>query len=211
MPTASKNTTAVFGGKGVSNDIGSATSDGEINLEISLPVAKAASAWVKTDSDTAACNLTAGHGIVTGKVDVYWTGGSRYGVDCTVSTNALALDLGSGDAYPATANATVVIAQQVTITFNLVSTALKFLALVNKNISDTTGKVSADIQTSAPASLVRYLLPYEKVAGGLAAIVDVANGDTNPISGTAATIRASNSSITYAATLLAYALYDATP
>ena len=76
---------------------------------IALAAGKAASDWVKTDANTAACNLTAGHGYTTGKMDVYWTGGMRYDVDVTVTVNALALDGGSGTDFPATATATVVV------------------------------------------------------------------------------------------------------
>lgn len=212
MPTANKNITASFGGSGFSNDLGVASGDGESNNVVTLPVGKLATDWVKTDADTAACNLAASHGIVTGKVDVYFAAGSRYGVDCVVSTNALTLDGGTGTDFPASAAVDVVISQQVTITFPVVYSVLKFMAIVFSNTSDTAALGSADIQTSAPASIVRYTLVHNKIATGLSRIFDVANGDANPLgTSTAATIRASNSSTTYAATLNAYALTDVTP
>ena len=212
MPSATKNITASFGGKGFSNDLGSASGDGEQNLAVTLPVGKLASAWVKTDADTAACNLAASHGIVTGKVDVYFAAGSRYGVDAIVTVNAIALDGGTGTDFPASAAVDVVIAQQVTITFPVVYSVLKYLALVLSNTSDTAAKGSADIQTSGPASIVRYTLTTDKTSGGLSRIFDVSGGDTNPLStSTSATIRASQNSTTYAATLYAYALTDVTP
>jgi hypothetical protein len=86
-------------------------------VDIALAAGKAASAWVKTDADTAACNLTAGHGYTNGKCDVYWATGVRYDVDMVVSTNALALDGGAGDNFPESAEANVVVCkpQQINV------------------------------------------------------------------------------------------------
>lgn len=80
---------------------------GDSNTEIPLAAGKAASDWVKTDADTAACNLAPGHGYSTGKMDVFWDVGMRYDVDVTVTGDALALDGGVGDDFPATAEDTV--------------------------------------------------------------------------------------------------------
>jgi hypothetical protein len=82
---------------------------GDGQTQIPLAAGKAATDWVKTDANTAACNLTAGHGYVSGKADVYWTGGMRYDVDMVVTVNALALDGGVGDDFPANGNLTVVV------------------------------------------------------------------------------------------------------
>jgi hypothetical protein len=79
-------------------------SEGIEPVDITLPAAKAVTAWVKTDANTAAGNLPAGHGFTDGKFDVYWTGGKRYGMDATIVTNALTLDGGAGviSRHPAT-------------------------------------------------------------------------------------------------------------
>ena len=86
---------------------------------ITLVVGEPATSWVKTDADTAACNIGAGHGWGNGAhvVDVYWDVGTRYGVDINVTTNALALDGGAGTDFPANAEDTcvVVIQQQVNV------------------------------------------------------------------------------------------------
>jgi hypothetical protein len=78
-------------------------------VDIPLLAGKAVTDWVKTDANTAAGNLTAGHGYSSGKVDVYWTGGMRYDVDMIVTVNAIALDGGSGTDFPANGNTTVVV------------------------------------------------------------------------------------------------------
>ena len=67
----------------------------------------AVTAWVKTSASAATCNLPSGSGLVSGKFDVFWSGGNRYGVTGTVVGNVLTLSGGSGTAFPASGNATV--------------------------------------------------------------------------------------------------------
>jgi hypothetical protein len=200
MPTASKEESIVVNGIPFGSVL-SETEDGGGNREITLPVGKAATDWVKTDADTAACNLAASHGIVTGKVDVWWDAGCRYGVDCTVTVNALALDGGAGDDFPASAEDTCVVTQQVEIDFpvdgdNLVAIAIECNQAAN-----------LDFQESDDTSV--YVLSLEADATWSWFL---SSGNTNNLAGDpAAKILASNSSATTAATLkIAYA-YDSTP
>lgn len=79
---------------------------------VTLTQPSAVTSWVKTDANTAAGDVAAGSPVATGKVDVWWSGGMRYGVDCTRTTNSLALDGGTGTDFPASANTTVVVANQ---------------------------------------------------------------------------------------------------
>jgi len=81
-------------------------------VDTTVPAAKAVTDWVKTDANTADGNLVAGHGWTDGKFDVFWDGGGRYGLDGTIVTNALTLDGGEGDDFPASGNATVVVCPQ---------------------------------------------------------------------------------------------------
>lgn len=74
-----------------------------------IPAAKAVSAWVKTDANTADGTLANGHGLASGKVDVFWDAGYRYGVDATIAGNAIGLDGGAGDDFPESADTTVVV------------------------------------------------------------------------------------------------------
>jgi hypothetical protein len=68
----------------------------------------------RTDNDTGIAALSAGHGILTGdKVDVFWTGGRRYGMTATVSGNSVTVDLGAGDILPALNTALIVCKRQV--------------------------------------------------------------------------------------------------
>ena len=52
--------------------------------------------------------LTAGHTVVDGTVDVYWTAGKRYGCTANVAENSATLTGGAGDALPTGATAVVV-------------------------------------------------------------------------------------------------------
>lgn len=109
MATGILTIVAAIGGKTLQKTI-TETFDHPNNYEeIPLAAGQAATAWVKTDANTAACNLTAGHGYTDGKCDVYWTDGMRYDVDMVVSTNALALDGGSGTDFPESAAADVIV------------------------------------------------------------------------------------------------------
>lgn len=66
-----------------------------------LSAGKASADWAKTDADTGTATMSTGHGLTTGKVDVYWDGGARYNVDATVTDDSIALDGGDGDDFPA--------------------------------------------------------------------------------------------------------------
>lgn len=176
--------------------------------EVEMEAAKALSAWVKTDANTAAGNLPGGHGYTDGKFDVYWTGGKRVDVDGTISTNALSLDGGSGDDFPASANTTVVACKQVTINTAIDGDAIKIAAL------------SLEYTDSSAASRGRLL--FEDAAGddiasvdlvGNAPIVyDVEGGAVNPFTGDPITVcRASHESTSLAATLKIASLEDSTP
>lgn len=95
------------------------TAHGNNSFSAPLTPAKALSSWVKTDANTAAGNLAGGHGLATGVFDVYWTsggGGMRRDVDVTITTNACALDGGTGDDFPASADSTVVLAPRTLLT-----------------------------------------------------------------------------------------------
>ena len=63
------------------------TNEGTGTKEVALPIAKAGTLTTRTEDDTGEATLGAGHGITTGAiVDIYWSGGRRYGV--TVGTVA---------------------------------------------------------------------------------------------------------------------------
>lgn len=117
------------------------TADGTIGINPTVNTAKALSSWVKSSATEAAGNLAGGHGWASGKCDVYWTGGRRYDVDATIAVDAVALAAGSGDDYPATANATVVLAKHQQVNQLIDGDLLEFLAICfNSTTSASTAR-----------------------------------------------------------------------
>lgn len=199
--------TVSLGGVSIQKTI-NRTGDHANAYEVTLPVAWPVSAWVKTDLDTAAGNLAGGHGQTTGVYDVYWTGGARYGVNVTVTTNALALDGGTGTDFPATADATVVVCKQVSI-----STAID---------GDNVALLACSLEYVDPAATSRGRILFEDaalddiatltLAANAPLVYDVTGGATNVFTGDPITSgKASHNNTAYAATLKLLSLEDSTP
>lgn len=202
-----------LGGQSFSNagQDNSVAYDHDNNYIITLPKGKLVTAWVKTDANTAACNLPASHGYSTGKFDVFWTGGRRYGVDGTVTVNALALDGGAGTDFPASASADVVVTQQVVIALSLDGDNIEIIGVFLKCDSDDTAVGHLQCQDASNDVITNLDL----AAGGVSKMANVYNiygGDTNPFTGDPITQGfASNGSSTYDAELYILAGMDATP
>ena len=181
------------------------------SYEVVLPAAKACTAFVKTDNDTAACNLPAGHGYSNGNFDVYWqlAGADyvRYGVPGTISTNALSLDGGAGDSFPASGT-TVVVCKQVQINTAIDGDALKIVAISLEYADSASAKVGhADLQDSGPASI--EAIPLK---ANVPLVYDVEGGASNVFSGNPIVVtQASHNDTTNTATLKIVALTDSTP
>ncbi len=72
-----------------------------VNALRSAPIAKTGTLSTRTDDNTGVVTMTAGHGFATSdKIDLYWAGGRRCGMDATVAVNAVTLDGGTGDPLP---------------------------------------------------------------------------------------------------------------
>ena len=86
----------------IAGNVSKAATVGIEPIDTVLPVGQAGTLTTRTDNDTGVATLSTGHGIIsTDKVDVFWTGGSRYNMTATVATNAVTVDGGSGDNLPA--------------------------------------------------------------------------------------------------------------
>lgn len=94
--------TGVLGGLVFGNSNQSVvTAEAEQTRVPTVAQAKSGVLSTRTDDNTGIATLSGGHGVQSGdRVDVYWTGGSRRGMDATVSTNAVTVDGGNGDALP---------------------------------------------------------------------------------------------------------------
>jgi len=113
MSQASINVVANVLGQTVPVQI-SRAQDGAGQWSPTVAAGKASTSWTKTDNDTGTAALATGHGIVTSdKVDVFWSGGRRYGMTAAVSGDNVTVDLGAGDSLPASGTAVVVVKRQV--------------------------------------------------------------------------------------------------
>ena len=187
------------------------TADDPIGLEVTLLAGKPVTAWVKTDANTAACNFAAGHGQTDGLFDVYWSGGYRYGVTGTITTNALALDGGTGTDFPASATENIVVCKQ---------------QIINKAIDgDNVAIIGFAIDVAASTGYGSRLTFFDALTGGGSAvgsgillapnaplIIDVTGGSTNLLTGSPIlSLTASNGDATYAAMLKIQGVQDVTP
>lgn len=174
--------------------------------QVTLPAGKTVTAWVKTDANTAACDLPSGHGYTDGKFDVYWTGGMRYGVDGTITTNALALDGGTGTDFPASATTGVVCTKQVSINTVIDGDASNIIAVIAEYADQSSTDVAhVDMQDGGAATIEQIDL-----AANAPFVVDIEGGATNLFTGNVIEVtKASNGSATAAATLKIVSLEDA--
>lgn len=184
------------------------TGDHANAYEVTLPVAWSLSSWVKTDADTAAGNLPSGHGQTSGTYDVYWTGGKLIGATGTVTGDALALDLGTGDAYPSTGNTTVVVCKQVTVNAAIDGDAISILAVSLEYVDPASTAVGyLDLKDSGAATIEAINL-----AANAPLTYDITGGATNVFTGNPITVaKCSHNNTTYAATLKLLSLEDSTP
>jgi hypothetical protein len=198
---------ANIGGVSINKQI-TRTADSQASWEVTLPAGKDVTAWVKTDANTAACNLPSGHGYTDGNFDVYWSGGVRYGVPGTISTNALSLDGGTGTDFPASATSGVVVTKQVAVNVAIDGDNAKLFILsleLASQTATTQGHVvfedSADDDIYALTLVANIPVPF-----------DLESGIANPITGDPITeCLATNGSSTAAATLKIGVLQDSTP
>ena len=173
---------------------------GDANTQIPLTAGKAATDWVKTDADTAACNLAEGHGYSTGKMDVFWTGGCRYDVDVTVTVNALALDGGVGDDFPASATTTVVVTTPQQINTAIDGDNVQML-VINSTVTASVYFEDADGDSIAQFDLVANT-PYTWTQS---------SGAANPLTGDPITVCYASNGTTTAGVLTILSLEDSTP
>src|SRR5262245_45411998 len=119
---------------------------GETNAETTLNAAVAGTLTTRTSNTDGTITLPAGHGLVTGTFDVYFTNGIRRGVTGTVTTNSMAITLGTGDNLPA-ANASVNVSAPVVLDFDTTAATIVLAAVAQQRRANVT------FQTVAPAAI----------------------------------------------------------
>lgn len=106
MPSVNLNSSSSVYGK-TFQEQRTVTADGAVIKDPTLAAAKTGTLTTRTDDNTGTLTMAGGHGITTGqRLDVYWSGGARYGMTVgTVATNSVPIDGGGGDVLPAAATA----------------------------------------------------------------------------------------------------------
>ncbi len=101
MANATINVVASLAGQTVPVSV-SRQDDGTSLWTPTVAAAQAATGWTQTDASDGVAAMPDGHGIQTGdKIDVFWTGGRRYGMAATVAGDNVTLAGGGGDNLPA--------------------------------------------------------------------------------------------------------------
>lgn len=183
--SAQENRSFSFPGYSFNNQQAAVAFAGAVIVEkalAALVAAQTGTLTTRTDNDTGVATLTTGHGIVNGKVDVYWATGVRYGMDATVATNAVTVDGGAGDNLPDQDTAcTVVIPTAVEVNFD--GDTLEIIGIFYRNASDTGAKAHISLTDAGTAIIKEQDLVHETANGGLDAIWNIEAGDTNVFTG----------------------------
>lgn len=112
MATASVNSTVTTVGKSFVSRR-TVTADGNVTKDPTLAAAKEGALTTRTSDSVGTLTMDAGHGLVTGRIDIFWSGGARYGVTGTVTVNSIAITGGGGDVLPADETDVTVMAPQL--------------------------------------------------------------------------------------------------
>lgn len=187
------------------------TNSGPIGLEDSLAAAKTGQLTTRTNDTSGELTMAASHGITTGQViDVYWSGGVRYGVTVgTVATNAVPISGGSGDNLPANMTAVTAVVQK-SINLSIDGDNADIVAIVLETI-DKSLRTAAHVQfrDSADAEIAEIDL-----VANVPQVWDIAGGANNPFTGNPITnLKASQANVTTTETytLKIVGVQDASP
>ena len=198
MPTGNESYSATIAGISI-NGTRSRTATGQIAHEVNLPAGKAGTLTTRTDDNTGEATLGAGHGLQQNDVvDVFWTGGVRYGMDVGVVVgNVVPIDGGAGDALPVQDTA-LVVTKVVTIDTDFDGDLMRMI------VAHSTKRAHLAFRDSVPTVLKAVELnadePWSWVSD---------TQITNPLTGNPVNdIRATNGASDAAATLKIGVLYE---
>ena len=191
----------------------SVTRSGDLTVaaQVTLPAGKAGTLSTRTDDNTGQLTVASGHGITASDtVDVYWSGGRRYGVDVTATASTtIDIDLGSGDNLP-TQGTAVVVCKQVVANVMIDGDNAK-LVVVNFAVPGTStakSRVTFFDAVSGGGSAVGSGLD---LAANEPSVTDVTGGDANGYTGSVILSLVASNGGTAEGTLQVLAEVDATP
>jgi hypothetical protein len=209
MPVATYGITLQIGSVSIQKTIAREGSGEAVAIGDLLPGA-AGELTTRTDDNTGTITADeAEHGIETADiVDIYWTGGRRYGVTVgTVAGTAIPIDLGGGDNLPA-ADTPVVVTRQQQVNISIDGDNAAIVALSLEPIdSNSTSPGHADLQDVEDDSIETVDL-----TANTPTVYDLAAMGTNPFTGDVITkALCSIGSATEGATLKIAVLQNASP
>jgi len=185
------------------------TADGAAIHEIALNPAVAGTLTTRTDNDTGTITMAEGHGFLNDDiVDVYWSGGVRYGM--TVSSQGAttmvvgAVGIGAGDNLPAEGTA-LTVAKQQEVTLNIHGDSLEMFVI------HATGRAHLDIQDAGGSELVVEIPAPSGTTEGEFYVWSTDSGFVNPIASDTIIKALVSTAETAAKTLKIVALKDTTP
>ena len=174
-----------FSGYSFGDQEAAVTFEGAVIVEKAIPALVAAQTGTlttRTNNTDGVCTLDTGHGIVTGKVDVYWATGVRYGVDAVRDVNAITISGGAGDNLPTEDDpVTVVIPTVIEVNFD--GDTLEIIGLFYRNPSDTGAKAHLSLIDAGDAIIREQDLVHETATGGCNNIWNIEAGETNVFTG----------------------------
>ncbi len=128
------------------------------------------------------------HGITNSStVDVYWSAGVRYGLDCVVvgSNATITCGNGTGDTLPANTTNGITVVAQIDWEMDFDGDDAQIIGVFYRNPNDTSAKAHVDFQDDGAASVNEVDLVHETANGGCGQIVNISGGDDNDYTGNA--------------------------
>jgi hypothetical protein len=185
------------------------TNSGAIGLEETANAAKTGTLSTRTDNTDGELTMTTGHGITTGQIiDLYWTGGVRYGVIVgTVATNAVPISGGAGDNLP-TASTAITAVVQLSVNLAIDGDETDILAVIFET-TDTSIRTAAHIQFRDASNDEIAEIDF---VTNVPQVWDIAGGSANPFTGDPITnLKVSQANSSTTATLKIIGVQDASP
>lgn len=188
MPTGTVTQTISVAGISIAGT-SSRTETGEIAHELNLPAGTAGTLSTRTNDTSGVLTLGEGHGVtVDDFVDVYWTGGVRYGMDVTaVNGNDVTVDgttAGGGDVLP-DVDSEIVATPRVTIDTDFDGDLAEILAAVSTKRShlefrenDGTLVKAVELLAGEPWAWAKNIGYTNPLAGEPVGKIDASCGET---------------------------------
>jgi len=175
--------------------------------EVTLPVAQAGELTTRTGDTANVVTLAADHGLVTGDlVDLYWTGGLRYGMEATVDGVEVTLSGGAGSVLPAE-DAEIVACKQFVVATSIDGDAAEVLVISLEYADGNVIQLGHVDFRDVSATVKEFDLTANEPL-----FVDIASDLANPLTGNPITAcRASHNDTVNTAALKICTLEDRTP